>query len=42
MKFWLDAQLPPALARYLAEAFGVEAQVVRDLGLRDADAPAGD
>lgn len=36
MKFWLDAQLPPSLARYLAEAFGVEVQVVRDLGLRDA------
>lgn len=36
MKFWLDAQLPPALARYLAETFGVEVQVVRDLGLRDA------
>lgn len=36
MKFWLDAQLPPALALYLTDTFGVEAQVVRDLGLRDA------
>jgi predicted nuclease of predicted toxin-antitoxin system len=36
MKFWLDAQLPPALARYLTETFGVDAQVVRELGLRDA------
>ena len=36
MTFWLDAQVPPALARHLTEAFGVEAQTVRDLGLRDA------
>lgn len=36
MKFWLDAQLPPALARYLTESFGVEVGVVRDLGLREA------
>ena len=36
MKVWLDAQLPPALARSLTETFGVEAHVVRDLGLRDA------
>lgn len=36
MKFWLDAQLPPSLARYLAETFTVDTAVVRDLGLRDA------
>lgn len=36
MTFWLDAQLPPALARYLIESFGVEAQPLRALGLRDA------
>jgi predicted nuclease of predicted toxin-antitoxin system len=36
VKFWLDAQLPPALARYLTGSFGVEAEVVRNLGLREA------
>ena len=35
MKFLVDAQLPPALARWLCEA-GHEAQAVRELGLRDA------
>jgi predicted nuclease of predicted toxin-antitoxin system len=36
VKFLLDAQLPPALARWLADNFGVEVGAVRDLGLRDA------
>lgn len=36
MKFVVDAQLPPALARVLREA-GHDAQAVRDLGLRDAE-----
>ena len=36
MKFVLDAQLPPALARWLCEA-GHEAQPVREIGLRDAE-----
>ena len=36
MKFLVDAQLPPALARWLAEA-GCEAQAVRDLGLRESE-----
>jgi len=36
MTFWLDAQLPPALARSLIESFGVEAQPLRALRLRDA------
>ncbi|QYM77618.1 DUF5615 family PIN-like protein [Horticoccus luteus] len=31
----VDAQLPPALARWLAEA-GCEAQAVREIGLRGA------
>ena len=35
MKFIIDAQLPPALARTL-RALGCEAFAVRDLGLRDA------
>lgn len=36
MKFWVDAQLPPLLAGWLVEQFGVEAYSLRDLGLRDA------
>ncbi len=34
---WLDAQLPPALAPWLREHFGVTAFALRDLGLRDAE-----
>lgn len=37
MKVWLDAQLPPALCRWLRAEFDIEAEVVRDLGLRDAE-----
>lgn len=33
---WIDAQLPAALARWIRENFQIEAQAVRDLGLRDA------
>jgi predicted nuclease of predicted toxin-antitoxin system len=36
MKFWVDAQLPPLLAGWLANNHGVEAQSLRELGLRDA------
>ena len=36
MKFLVDAQLPPALARWLREA-GHEAQAVRVVNLRDAE-----
>ncbi len=36
MKFWIDAQLPPALAPWLTDTFGVEAFSVKRLGLRDA------
>ena len=36
MKFWVDAQLPPQLAEWLAAEFQVEARSLRDLGLRDA------
>ena len=35
MIIWVDAQLPPSLAAWLATTFGVEAHAVRDLGLRD-------
>lgn len=36
MKVWIDAQLPPTLANWLTETFGLEARALRDLGLRDA------
>jgi len=36
VKFWVDAQLPPQLAAWLAAEFQVEANSLRDLGLRDA------
>jgi predicted nuclease of predicted toxin-antitoxin system len=35
--FWVDAQLPPALAQWLRESFGVKAFSLRELGLRDAE-----
>ncbi|MFC6591416.1 DUF5615 family PIN-like protein [Deinococcus lacus] len=34
---WLDAHLPPALAPWFRENFGVEAYSAAHLGLRDAD-----
>jgi predicted nuclease of predicted toxin-antitoxin system len=37
MRVWVDAQLPPALARWLAEEFTIEANHVIDMGLVDAD-----
>ena len=36
MRFLVDAQLPPSLARFRGE-LGEEATPCRDLGLRDAD-----
>jgi predicted nuclease of predicted toxin-antitoxin system len=37
MKIWLDAQLPPALARWIQEQpWDIEAVAVRDIGMRDA------
>ena len=37
---WLDAQLAPAIARWLAADLGIDAHPIRELGLRDADDPA--
>ena len=38
MKLWIDAQLSPALARWISENFdGLEATSARRLGLRDAE-----
>ena len=40
MTLWLDAQLSPALARWIDAHFAdVTAVAVRDLGLRDAEDP---
>lgn len=36
MKFWIDAQLSPALAPWITDTFAVEAFSVQRLGLRDA------
>jgi predicted nuclease of predicted toxin-antitoxin system len=36
MIIWIDAQLPPTLAAWIVETFGVNALSLRDLGLRDA------
>ncbi|BAB75660.1 DUF5615 family PIN-like protein [Anabaena sp. FACHB-709] len=36
MKIWIDAQLPPTLARWLSKTFDVETTALRELGLRDA------
>lgn len=36
MEIWLDAQLSPGLAKWIAYEFKLVCQPVRDLGLRDA------
>ncbi len=36
MNIWIDAQLPPTLARWSTDNFDVEASALRDFGLRDA------
>ena len=37
MKVWVDAQLSPAMARYLKDELGTDASALRDIGLRDAE-----
>ena len=36
MTIWIDAQLSPSLARWIADTLNVTAIAVRELGLRDA------
>ena len=36
MIIWVDAQLSPAIAPWLAENFSLNAGALRDIGLRDA------
>lgn len=42
MKVWIDAQLSPAIARWLQETHGVDARALRDLGLRDSERELAD
>ncbi len=37
MIFWLNAQLPLNLAKWLTETFGVKAVTLQELGLQDAE-----
>jgi len=37
MKIWIDAQLSPAIAKWINVNFDAEASAVRDLDLRDAE-----
>ena len=37
MIFWLNAQLPPSLAKWLTETFGVNAVTMQELGLQNAE-----
>lgn len=36
MTIWIDAQLSPSLAKWMADTFDVSSQAIRDLGLREA------
>lgn len=36
MTIWIDAQLSPAIAKWIAENFPVTAVALREIGLRDA------
>lgn len=36
MTIWIDAQLSPSLANWITDTFGLPAQAVRELGLREA------
>ncbi len=37
MTLWTDAQLSPAIAKWIRDRFDIEAVAVRELGLRDAN-----
>jgi predicted nuclease of predicted toxin-antitoxin system len=37
MIIWIDVQLSPAIANWISENCEVQAMVVRELGLRDAE-----
>ena len=37
MTIWVDAQLSPGIAPWIADTFGVTAVALRDIGLRDSE-----
>ena len=37
MIIWIDAQLPPSIAKWITENFEVKTFALRDLGLRDSE-----
>jgi predicted nuclease of predicted toxin-antitoxin system len=37
MTIWVDAQLPPTIATWITNTFGVTAIALRDIGMRDAE-----
>ena len=37
MTIWVDSQLSPVIAEWLAKEFSIEAKALRDIGLRDAE-----
>ena len=37
MKIWIDAQMSPAIAKWISSNYPVSAEAIRDLGLRDAE-----
>jgi predicted nuclease of predicted toxin-antitoxin system len=39
VRLWIDAQLPPLLARWIPEHFRVEASNLDAIGLRQGDDP---
>ena len=39
MQLWIDAQVSPALARWMRQTLGIDAVAVRDFGLRSAEDP---
>jgi len=39
MIVWIDAQLPPSIAPWIEQSFGITVRCVRDLGLREAKDP---
>lgn len=37
MRMWIDAQLSPEIAHWMRQTFAVDAEALRDLGLREAE-----
>ncbi len=37
MRLWIDAQLPPQIATWIAQTFAIEARPMASIGMRDAE-----